>query len=538
MKFKFWSFLFISVFFPLLVICAWGMYFIQSYENQNQERHIRERFKQEQFFYFKSLDVKSLFLEKKIQQALKKRRVGAKSPLSALMILDDKGRVKKYFWRDKDSSFKKKIISNRKKITSFIKDVERSSSKNSFYFDVFSFNKKDKINMVILEGGHFSFLKNKKQIIIGFLRDNNFFQINPISNEELPKIQKMFLVNSKGRLLFHNDSQHLFKILPKKSSVRKSIQDFYYGLDKRKWFLKNPKGKNKMEIAYVQKWKGKDAFLVTKESVSSPLLVFNSWFLKWSLFCLGIFLLIFMGLIFTVSPLFSAYNYLKSFFIYFARTGEVPSWSQDIKNPFLYFYNNRNEQFRYFRQDKEISETDSKTQTFQSLLQAEVKKIKFKYPGLRVIEKFESNVKLFEFENFMRTILHELLLNAVESMGSYETQDIIISSKEDGKWFIFSIKDGGVGLLEEERNKVFQLYYSTKSQLGVGLNLVHSLVTSNNGKVEFLSSPQKKGLEVVITLPMSCFLKVKATKKTVRKEKYFNSFKRGKTVGKSSKVSL
>ena len=369
-------------------------------------------------------------------------------------------------------------------------------------------------------------------MVVGLLKDNNFFQITPAFKKENLKIKKIFLVNSKGRLLFHNNSQHLFKILPKSSSVKESIQDFYYGHDKQNWFLKTPKGKNRAEITYIQKWKDRDAFLATKESFSQPLLFFNAWTLKWGLFCLGIFLLICMGLIFTVSPLFSAYNYLKSFFIYFSKTGEIPSWSQNIKNPFLYFYNNRSERLQSFQKNQKILDKSSKTYTFQSLLQEEVKKIKFKYPGLKVIEKFESNVRLFGFENFMRTILHELLLNAVESMGAYEIQDIIISSKEENEQFIFSIKDGGVGLLEEEYNKAFQLYYSTKSQLGVGLNLVHSLVTSNNGKVTFLNPPTQKGLEVIIALPLSCFLKVTESKEW----KYFSRLKKDGKAEESSKA--
>ncbi len=534
MKFKFWSSLFISVFFPLLVICVWGVYFIQSYESQTQEKSIKNNLKQEQIFYFKSLDAKLLFLEKKVQQVFEEQKIKDVSPLFALMVVNGSQNkiTKKYFWDGEDSPFKKSLTSNQEKLVYFVKGIERLS-KDSFQFDTFSFNKKDKMNVIILDGKRFPPLKKSNHLVV-VLRDNYFFQVDSLFSEENSKNEKVFLVNGQGRLFFHNEVQHLFKILPKQSSIRESIQDFYYSRNKQKWFLKTSKSKNRTDITYIQKWKDKDAFLVTKTYFFQPLFVFNSWSLKWSLFCLGVFLLIFMGLIFTVSPLFSAYNYLKSFFIYFAKTGEPPSWSQNIKNPFLYFYNNRSEQIRSFQKNQEVFDRNSQSQTFQSLLQEEVKKLKFKYTGLEVVEKLESNVKVFGFESFMRTILHELLLNAVESMGAYETQNIIISSKEEDGQFIFSIKDGGVGLLEEEYNKAFQLYYSTKSQLGVGLNLVHSLVTSNDGTVEFLNSPQQKGLEVVITLPLSCFLKMTTNKKG----KSFYPLKKGEKIEESSKVSL
>ena len=59
---------------------------------------------------------------------------------------------------------------------------------------------------------------------------------------------------------------------------------------------------------------------------------------------------------------------------------------------------------------------------------------------------------------------------------------------------------------EEDIQKAFSLYYSTKSQLGVGLNIVESLVTANNGNIELI--PLKdRGIKARISLPVSCFLK-------------------------------
>ena len=163
MKFKFWSFLFISVFFPLLVICVWGVYFIQSYENQIQEKYIKETVKQEQSYYFKSLDSKLLLLEDKIQQAFEKQEIDDKSPLIALMVLDrsQKKIIEKYFWNSEDSPFKKESISNQEQLVSFVEDF-KTQLKDSVQFDVFSLGKKNKMNMIVLEGNRFFFLEKQK----------------------------------------------------------------------------------------------------------------------------------------------------------------------------------------------------------------------------------------------------------------------------------------------------------------------------------------------------------------------------------------
>ncbi|MGI9548594.1 MAG: ATP-binding protein [Bdellovibrionales bacterium] len=519
MKFKFWAFVFISVCFPLLVICASGIYFIQSYEYQQKQTLVKQSIQKSQKVYFKSLDSQFLKLEQKLQKTLKERSIKTSSPFLALMVWDRSRKkiVQKYFLRGLSKT------SSARRVSSFVKSFDEPLP-SSFEFDTL-FLKKKKIPVVILKGQEIPALKNNRYLVFGFLKDPYFFKRQTVFSKN--KDKKIFLVNRQGRLLFHNNSKHLFKVLPQKSIVRKSIKKFnsqknpyqlllssYGGQKKGTDFISKWKKKDKKELTFIQEWQGKGAFLVSRQDLDFPLFVFNSWALKWSVVCLSLFFLCFFGLVFTISPLFSAYSYLKTSFISLASTGEMPYLREGLKNPFLYFCKNRSQQLASLSKKAETPIKDiPKNRTFQGLLREEVKKLKFKYPGLKVIEKLETNVKLFGFESFMRILLYELLLNAIESMGAKDTQNILVSSSEKEDQFVFSVKDAGNGLLEGDRSKVFELYYSTKSQLGVGLNLVHSIVNSNNGKIQFVSSPQSRGLEVIVNLPLSCFLKLTAQKR-------------------------
>ena len=79
-----------------------------------------------------------------------------------------------------------------------------------------------------------------------------------------------------------------------------------------------------------------------------------------------------------------------------------------------------------------------------------------------------------------------------------------MSLKGDEKNLIFSVRDYGAGVQDKNRKKLFRVYYSGKSQLGVGLTLIQSIIQANEGSID-LSSPKGGGLKVDVSLPLKCF---------------------------------
>ncbi len=74
-------------------------------------------------------------------------------------------------------------------------------------------------------------------------------------------------------------------------------------------------------------------------------------------------------------------------------------------------------------------------------------------------------------------------------------------SKEDGRLNI-SLKDTGPGIPEEQHDKIFDLFYSTKSGgTGVGLAITKNIIHAHGGNIRFREL--NKGAEFIIELPLS-----------------------------------
>ena len=316
--------------------------------------------------------------------------------------------------------------------------------------------------------------------------------------------QNIFVLSEKGQILFPKNFTADYPIWPLKKSLERNRSI------KSEWFVKMNRKNNKDSILfYIKEWNSSNLFLITKRNIKNPVLFQSKaswlWFGVCGLFALFIFSLLFL----IIHPLFFAYESLKSVFIYLGKTGTIPSWLDYSKNSFLYFYKNWSFLVCKRRNRSEQEDFNPVTnKTFQDVAEEEILKLKEKFPHISIKWNIKSDIKLWGFSYFMKRILHELFLNSLESMGGSKNPELIVSAWEKEDQFIFSIQDKGCGLLDEDLEKIFKLYYSTKSQLGVGLNIVQSLVSSNSGKVELYPLLKGKGSEVKVSLPLKCFLQI------------------------------
>ena len=61
--------------------------------------------------------------------------------------------------------------------------------------------------------------------------------------------------------------------------------------------------------------------------------------------------------------------------------------------------------------------------------------------------------------------------------------------------------DNGNGIPNNLKNKIFEPKFTTKSAgMGLGLGIVKNIIKSHNGKITFVSTPQK-GTTFTIVLP-------------------------------------
>ncbi len=102
--------------------------------------------------------------------------------------------------------------------------------------------------------------------------------------------------------------------------------------------------------------------------------------------------------------------------------------------------------------------------------------------------------------NKIKQAFMNIILNAIEAMTN--GGDIAINvSKKDSSLNI-SIKDTGPGIPDEQHDKVFGLFYSTKSGgTGVGLAVTKNIIHAHGGNIRL--EKLVEGVEFIIELPLS-----------------------------------
>ncbi len=99
-------------------------------------------------------------------------------------------------------------------------------------------------------------------------------------------------------------------------------------------------------------------------------------------------------------------------------------------------------------------------------------------------------------------VLHNLLRNAVEAMPEGGTLQLGTALGADGK-AVISIQDTGPGIPEEDRDRIFQSFYTTKIKgTGLGLTIVQRVLKNHGGEI-VVEQPEAGGTRVVVRLPVA-----------------------------------
>ena len=126
--------------------------------------------------------------------------------------------------------------------------------------------------------------------------------------------------------------------------------------------------------------------------------------------------------------------------------------------------------------------------------------------------KFEENQIKFElYVNENKNIsgdkdqLKQVFINLVEHSIQAVTSPGSISVKVEShkECCEIRVKDSGEGITKENLPNIFDLYFTTKrSGTGIGLAVVHQIISGHGGSVEIESEPSK-GTTFIIRLPYS-----------------------------------
>lgn len=115
---------------------------------------------------------------------------------------------------------------------------------------------------------------------------------------------------------------------------------------------------------------------------------------------------------------------------------------------------------------------------------------KLKKNRVNMYINIESNIYVYMDKNHFKQVIINLLINAIESIDKEVGQINIYSILKDEKIFLY-IKDNGCGIEEEEMSKLFNPFYTNKSEgTGLGLFVSYQLLTENNVKINMRSKKE------------------------------------------------
>ena len=128
----------------------------------------------------------------------------------------------------------------------------------------------------------------------------------------------------------------------------------------------------------------------------------------------------------------------------------------------------------------------------------EIKKIKLYYKA-----NFNDKVAITYDNEILKAIINNLISNAIKYSNSNTSVYFIFNITESN--LIISVKDEGIGISEEDKEKIFERFYQTSNNktiggFGIGLSLISELVKRLGGTID-LDSELNKGSLFKVSLP-------------------------------------
>lgn len=134
--------------------------------------------------------------------------------------------------------------------------------------------------------------------------------------------------------------------------------------------------------------------------------------------------------------------------------------------------------------------------------------------GIRLKRSFEDKlIDIVADAAQLNQVLINLVVNAIQAMPDGGT--LTISTSERNNWATLQIADTGIGMSEDVLNRIFDPFFTTKDVgegTGLGLPVVHGIVTAHGGKLEYKSKPGH-GTQCEVRFPAAGVLEHEQKKK-------------------------
>jgi PAS domain S-box-containing protein len=102
----------------------------------------------------------------------------------------------------------------------------------------------------------------------------------------------------------------------------------------------------------------------------------------------------------------------------------------------------------------------------------------------------------------LQQVILNLILNAIEAMSSVDgPRQLLLSTEQRHTNGVVTVRDSGPGIDPEKRERVFEAFYTTKSNgVGIGLSICRSIIDAHGGRL-WIEPNEPRGAAFRFTVP-------------------------------------
>ena len=123
--------------------------------------------------------------------------------------------------------------------------------------------------------------------------------------------------------------------------------------------------------------------------------------------------------------------------------------------------------------------------------------------GIEMENKFGELPPVSIFVSEMNQVWTNLIDNAIDAMEEVDQKKLVIESLVDGDFVNINIIDSGKGIAQDIEGKIFDPFFTTKpigKGTGLGLDVVHQIITQHNGSIKVYSKPGKTTFNICLPI--------------------------------------
>lgn len=127
---------------------------------------------------------------------------------------------------------------------------------------------------------------------------------------------------------------------------------------------------------------------------------------------------------------------------------------------------------------------------------------KMEHSSIQLVEKYSQRLPdIYGNHDVLKQVFLNIVLNAIQAMDS-KGGGLTIETSSDHKKIRVLIIDTGIGIPEENLNKIYDPFFTTKKEgTGMGLALTYNIISDHSGKVD-IDSTAGAGTTVKVEFPL------------------------------------